>query len=344
MSVDEAKKNIQSIFRDGLAVIVGSGLSTAEGLPSMTGLANHLISALDGKLAEPHRSNWEQISAALSTGVGLEQALTDIEPDEEVLSLIKEETATLFRTNERAIITEVVKEAKFLRFTHLIRAFPPSSAVIPIITTNYDRLLEYACEVRGYCVDSMFVGNYLGKLDRKESTLSFCRGYKTRQNKVVLEYAQRFKVLKPHGSLDWYYLGGRPIRCSADLNMTPLIIPPGASKYRAGYDQPFDVHREQANYEIDRASRYLIIGYGFNDDHLQTHLDKNLRDGKPCLVVTKELSPSGSSLFKSCTNVTALTEKKGHPKCTEYRNFDGSVRDLDGGLWDIENLVKEVLL
>jgi hypothetical protein len=39
MSPDKIKKKIQAILGDGLVVIVGCGLSSAEGLPGMYSLA-----------------------------------------------------------------------------------------------------------------------------------------------------------------------------------------------------------------------------------------------------------------------------------------------------------------
>jgi hypothetical protein len=62
------------------------------------------------------------------------------------------------------------------------------------------------------------------------------------------------------------------------------------NKFRSGYESPFDKHRERANEEIDRASRFLILGYGFNDDHLETHLKPKLRAGRPTLLITLQVS------------------------------------------------------
>lgn len=39
----ELKRHLQDCLGDGLAIIVGSGLSCAEGIPGMSALATHLI-------------------------------------------------------------------------------------------------------------------------------------------------------------------------------------------------------------------------------------------------------------------------------------------------------------
>ena len=46
------------------------------------------------------------------------------------------------------------------------------------------------------------------------------------------------------------------------------MITPGVNKYRAGYNSPFDKHRDLANDYIKNAGRLLVVGYGFNDAHL----------------------------------------------------------------------------
>jgi len=343
MNLDDIKKSIQSVFTDGITVIIGSGLSCSEGLPSMKTLANHLSTVLPSQLTLRQQGSWKKIASLLSNDIGLEQALTDQEVSPDLYSIITIETARLIRNSERKTISDVLTGKKTLRFTSLTKAFPPSPTGIALITTNYDRLVEIACDVTGHNVDTMFTGSVLGRLDPQASAFSFCRGIRRRQGKIVLEYAPRYRIFKPHGSLDWYTLGGKPIRCTYDLDESPLIIAPGSTKYRAGYDEPFDINREQANKEIDRASKYLIIGYGFNDDHLQVHLSRNLREGKQCLIVTKELSPAAQKLIADCPNVLALTGNSGMPSTSLFRYVDGTVYDITGELWDIEILTKEVL-
>lgn len=341
---DAIKKQMQSILGDGLVLIVGSGLSAAEGLPGMQELATHLLNTLPGKLAPEHADVWQEVASVLATGTGLEAALTGRNLPTALVSAIANEVACLIRRAENRVYTEVLSGRRTLRFSSLVELFPPSPLGISVVTTNYDRLIELACEAVNRNVDTMFLGDSMGRFDPRESAFSFCRGVRRRQGKVFLEYAPHIRVLKPHGSLDWYSLGGRPARCSAELDATPLIVMPGETKYRTGYNEPFDAHREQSNHNIDQACRYLIIGYGFNDDHLQTHLARNLRDGKPCLVVTKSLTPATAEFIGGCPNTMAVTRhetKNGH---SIFRSADGSVYDLEGDFWDLGHLVREVFV
>lgn len=92
-------------------------------------------------------------------------------------------------------------------------------------------------------------------------------------------------VLKPHGCLSWHERLGKPYsipNCTLD---DCLIITPGLNKCRKGYSEPFDTHRSRANAAIDQAQRYVKIGYGFGDDHLETHLVRQLKNDKSALIL-----------------------------------------------------------
>jgi hypothetical protein len=138
----------------------------------------------------------------LSKGIGLEAAMSGIDIPTGLFDSITAITAELFRKHEKAIIHEVIKSSKQLKFSKLLKAITIPNYGLPIITTNYDRLVEIACESTGFSVDTMFVGNFLGRLNHSESTFSFCRGFSKRQGKLCLSYSPRIKVFKPHGSLE----------------------------------------------------------------------------------------------------------------------------------------------
>lgn len=324
MNLNEIKINIQSIFSDNLLVIVGSGLSAGEGLPGMSALADHLLASVPSRISPKHHAEWENIAKLIEDGMGLEQALSARELHEEIHQAISRETSSLISCSEKAVIREVIEGRRNLSFRSLAEVFPPHPSTTAVVTTNYDRLVEIACEATGLFVDSGFVGHSVAKFDPNECKFNSCRGIRKRQNKYYLDHTPRVKVIKPHGSLDWYLLHGRPIRCPYDLNLPSLIISPGDTKYRAGYEQPFDAHRELANQEIDKAKQYLVIGYGFNDDHLQTHLNQNLQDGKTCLIITKHLSPAAIDLLAKCPNILTLTANDHDTDKTDYRHSDGS--------------------
>ena len=194
----------------------------------------------------------------------------------------------------------------------------------------------------GFHVDATVVGHYAGRFDHARSAMASCRGIVTRLKSTVLDHFPRAVVLKPHGSLDWYRSGSDARRCSLDLEGERLIITPGIHKYRAGYDFPFDKHRDLANDYIDRASRLLMVGYGFNDDHLETHLEKLIREGTPTLALNRTARGKLQRLASDaprCVSISARKEGAGYTLLTKGHSSERAGPDL----WDLGILVKETL-
>ena len=158
----------------------------------------------------------------------------------------------------------------------------------------------------------------------------------------MLDHHPRAIVLKPHGSFDWYRSGGKAFRSTIELESSRAIITPGLNKYRAGYNSPFDLHRELANEHIRGAARLLIIGYGFNDDHLQTHLLSRINNGTPTLILTRSISEQVATLAKEspgCVCIGITPDGNGvravsNNSCTDHPGAQ---------FWDINALVQEVL-
>ena len=305
MDLHELKLQLQRHFSDGLLTIVGSGLSCEEGLPGMTELASYLQTVIGGGLTPADADQWAKLGPLISEK-GFETALLEITPTPALEMEIVDQTARLIANFEQKIISQVFARKKTLSFTRLLSHLLKPQTGLPVVTTNYDRLVEIAVEEAGLGVDTMFIGHFAGSLNEHESRLSFCREVRLRGKQVQYHYRPRVNVFKPHGSLDWYHREGKPVRYSGDLSLPRLIITPGINKFRNGYESPFDRHRDRANSAIDRATRFLIIGYGFNDDHLETHLTPRIRSGIPTLLLTRSLSSNALKLTSECSNVVAI--------------------------------------
>ncbi|MEN8262247.1 MAG: SIR2 family protein [Nitrospirota bacterium] len=342
MELHELKKELQNHFTDGLVIIVGCGLSSAEGIPGMSDLAQHLKIEIPNNVKDDDLKLWDKILEKLEKGETIEQALLEYQPTPELEKHIIELTAGLILKEETKIINEIFEGTRILRFTHLLNnILKPSTGGIPVVTTNYDRLLEIASEMAGLGADTLFAGQHYSILNEKKSRMSFCRNVSKKGNHVYLSYTDRVVILKPHGSLDWYFYDNKPIRCPLPLNQPRLIITPGINKFRNGYDRPFDKHREKANTYIDSATRYLILGYGFNDDHLETHLTPELKEGKPSLLLTHSLTANAKKLIKECEGMITITagEKDG----AHVIRQDKDLFFAGPNLWDLGVFIKEVL-
>ena len=88
----------------------------------------------------------------------------------------------------------------------------------------------------------------------------------------------------------------------------------------------------------------MVVGYGFNDEHLETHLGQQIKSGKPTLLLTHSLTPNATSLVHNYSNVIALEAATldGRPGT---RIFVNKVQEslADKSIWDLENFVAEVL-
>jgi hypothetical protein len=310
----------------------------------MGALATYLQSTIGSDLPEGDKRCWVEL-LPLITANGLEAALLEISPTPMLEMAIAEKTAKLITQYERDVVAEVFAKTRTLRFTRLLKHLLKPETGIPVITTNYDRLLEIAAEEAGLGADTLFVGQFAGDLNEQESRLSFCRKVTLKgQKSVHYHYQPRVNVFKPHGSLDWYYREGKPVRYAGDLSLPRLIITPGLNKFRNGYESPFDRHRERANRAIDNASRFLVLGYGFNDNHLETHLTPRIKSGIPTLLLTHRLSANALRLACEHANVTAIQHGsvEGQDGSSVFVNMmENFVPGL--ALWDLGAFVSEVL-
>ena len=92
----DAKKFLQRHLQRGTVIVVGSGLSCAEGLPGMEELSTHL-SATDpaSRGIGVTSSEWDSIASTIRHK-GVEAALHEVSINEELTEFIRSETAKLF--------------------------------------------------------------------------------------------------------------------------------------------------------------------------------------------------------------------------------------------------------
>ncbi|HCT6271814.1 TPA: SIR2 family protein [Pseudomonas aeruginosa] len=343
MELSALKKELQKHLGDGLVLVIGSGLSCAEGVPGMGPLGRHLVTHIPASLSPDDNKLWEDIYPLIETD-GLEAALLKHAPTPSLEAAIVQSTGDFIASAEAGIISEVFSNTRTLRLTSLIPHLLKPDTGIPIVTTNYDRLVELACEEAKLGGDTMFSGHFAARLDPQESYWGFCRSVRLVGKHVRYNFASKANVFKPHGSLDWYHREGNPVRYAGSLPLPRLIITPGLNKFRSGYESPFDKHREKANDAIDKARYFLIIGYGFNDDHLETHLTPRIKSGVKTVILTFWLSPKARVLaFENKNVIAAELHQEGDTVGTRFI-VDGAEKFYPNiNFWDLDGFVKGVL-
>lgn len=306
----------------------------------MGALEDHLNSVLPDRLDVSTMKEWSALQPLIAKK-GLEGALMEKEPSVELEAEIVPAVVEAIEPIELRVISEALSGSRVLRFSRLLQHLLKPDEGITILTTNYDRLLEASCEAARLPVDTMFDGGTLGWHDSKESRLSLVRAAGLHGRLVRKRLRKHARIFKPHGSLDWYETPRGPIRFQGSIENTRLIITPGRKKLRRGYDSPFDIHREKANGLLEEAGRFLIIGYGFNDDHLETRLTRRIIEGVKTLILTRGLSSHAKEIVSKHHSVIAI-ERIDDNNSRIYMH--GSALEFPiPALWDVGGFIDEVL-
>lgn len=347
---DNFYREVQSFFSSNAILVVGSGLSCAEGLPGMWGIATELIKEVPEEINEDSIEQWGKIKndllniqGVIKDDANLEATLLKFPPTEDIELAIRKIITNIIIKKEQQVIQKAVTGEQTLKFSSFIKRFSIPETGLVVISTNYDRLVEIASEVEGIPVDNLFYGKNISELNEQKSNMSFCEGIERNGKMLRRVFTKKILIFKPHGCLNWYWSKGKPINSTFNLDIERLIITPGANKYRNGYNTPFDIHRAKANTAIDGASKFIIIGYGFNDDHLETHLRQRILNGIPTLILTRTLSDNTKSIIDGMENVIAISHfESAESSGTNifYKNITYQLNGID--LWDIEKLTEAV--
>lgn len=339
--LDRLKKGIQSFFDEGTVTIVGSGLSCAEGISGMKELSEQLLKDVPSELSSKDMAVWEGVEEALNAGIDLESALQQTKISPEVENAIMKSAYKLISGEDEEVFIDILENRRELIFSEYLSKFTLDLYNLVVITTNYDLLIEYACESKGYAYLDSFYGGIISKyfsdlLFERNSTIDFKR-------KRVPKYSKpHINIYKPHGSINWKYIDHNLYKINHMDCGNPCIITPGSNKYERGYSPPFDYHIGKMGQEIDSAKRLVFLGYGFNDNHLETHLENN--KDKPKLIVSKALSKNAKKIIKDSHNAIALEENliDGCSFGTKVYIDNQVYKIEEKAIWNLKELIKEI--
>lgn len=153
-----------------------------------------------------------------------------------------------------------------------------------LFTTNYDLAFETAARrARFNVIDGFGYGGH--EFDGGSFDLDYVR---RRPNEQLALEPSVFHLLKLHGSVDWT-ADGTTIRKVTDKPENPVLIYPSAAKYQLSYQQPYLEFMSRFQIALRQPDVGLIlVGFGFNDDHLNAPIESALRGniGLRAVVVT----------------------------------------------------------
>lgn len=331
----------QDCVRHTPVIILGSGASAGHGIPGMWHLGEHLrTSAPPVDAISADLDGWQKFLDFLPSS-DLERALTEISLTPKMTRHVVHTTWQYLNESDISIFQKLCVDRHCLTLSRLFTyLFMSTNREIQVVTPNYDRLAEYAAEASGFMAYTGFSYGLFGR----RSSVPYPKIFHGKMP------ARTVNVWKVHGSFSWFgdakgELVSLPPGKDIPAGLDPLIITPGIEKYRRTHDEPFRTIMHQADQAINSASAFLCIGYGFNDQHLQTLLVQRCQSSAaPLVLITKQVSPTAREFLRSgrCQRYLALEENGSATKmyCNEVP--DG-VDIADYACWRLEDFLNLVM-
>ncbi len=266
----------------------------AHGLPSMGDLKDYLVKHLSVAGTEEGDA-WMLVRTALSQGDHLENALNGITLPAALTRKIVSLTWRYVNTaDNKLFVRSMVGEEDFPVGRLLQALFLSSNKTLDLVTTNYDRVAEFACNVNGLLYSTGFSPGYIQER-RNSEPISFSKGGKP---------VNTVRIWKVHGSLDWFKSSVKNAFCAPifDLpkdDITPLIVTPGLNKFEQTHHEPFRSVIAGADNALENAGAFLCVGFGFRDTHIQPKIFERCKQlNIPVVVISKELTPEAKNFLK----------------------------------------------
>jgi len=305
---------IQGFLKNPPLIIWGSGATIPFGLPSMWHLNEALKERVDGFDAENDNLEIELGKDKYTEQMPqIKQIIWEVvhDADISVLNRIVSNSDTEF-------------EGIRLLYKKFLDAHPE---VVNIVTTNYDRVLEHLLSYDDISFSDGFNGKSLSCFDETK--------FSTQKN---------VNIVKVHGSLNWFEVDTE-IRYMPSYTdgYTPQIIAPGKNKYKEAFNRPYRDLIQKSDNLIDEASSFLIVGFGFNDEHLTPKIKANVNRGTPIILITKEITDSTFLELENAQKYVLLEESEESKTKITYKanqSSDPQSIEIDGNLWQLKEFME----
>lgn len=331
------EKQAQDYYNQAPLIILGSGASAAHGMSGMWALAKHLVANTDiSELSAGEIEAWEKFCRVLDAGVDLESALHQVAVTAELTSRIIKSTWSLINAEDIHIFNESLQNQGMFPLSRLLRhMFKSSLTRLNIITTNYDRLAEYACDQERIHHYTGFTHGFFRQLAAPDEINS----------------ARRVNIWKVHGSLDWFKSPLEDIVAISNIqgipvNYKPEIVTPGTQKYQTTHLEPYRSIINNADQAITAANSYLCIGYGFNDEHIQPKLMARCqRQNSPITIITYALSEAAKKLITDgrAQNYLAIERGETDDQSIVYSSWDKTPVTVERNIWSLEGYLSLIM-
>lgn len=342
-SEDNSRETALKIASDCIAdvpvMVLGSGASCAYGIRGMYQLAEYLIERVnpEGKDVK----SWQAFKGELEKNRDLEEALQKVPVSEHLHRQIVEYTRQMILEDELPICSRLVTGETVLGLTRLFRhLFQTTHKIVDVITTNYDRLAEYATCQAKFRYNTGFSDGILRHFHCHKSDASH---YSRQANFRCVD------IWKVHGSVDWFQNGAAPpigLVESTKLPDTflPLIVTPGVAKYSTTHQEPFRSVISLADGALSAARGFLCVGYGFSDDHIEPKLIQRSDEQKIPVVILARTLRHGAKKFlqKHIHSKVVAFEKHEHGTLAFTEQNKDGVLFHEEALWSLEGFLNKM--
>ena len=315
---DKIFRLIQRFLENHPVIVWGSGATIPYGLPGMSELVK-VLKPYIGEIAED---------------ADLETELGKLEDDSQIDKIRIDVREAIFK-KDRICLEESIKDSKhFSAVIKMVKKFYDAHPrKVDILTTNYDCVLEYALSGANYDLTDGFTGRSLS---------TFAQKHLEKERDIV-------NIIKVHGSLNWFSDGSNrllylPHKYESSA-LTPVMILPSDRKYRESYREPYRTLITKSDELIEKAESFLVVGFGFRDDHITPKVEKKIESGTPIVIITKKATGSCKRKLERAEKYILLEKSKSATKIT-FKSKESSSPDncqLQGDYWKLEPFFTEVL-
>lgn len=250
----------------------------------------------------------------------LEEILSSITNEQEIVNYKN----NIFKiiNHEDASFLGSINDDTFRNLNLLIKYFYDAHPnCLNIITTNYDCVLEYLLAYYDYPFSDGFSGRELSNF-----------------NEENFKNKKHINTIKVHGSLRWNQ-NSKYSYCNDSMK----AIFPNNEKYREASQEPFRTLIAKSDSIIKQSKGFLVVGFGFNDEHLTPKIEQAIKSNGNVVIVTKTATEQTKAKINNATKFVLIESYDGKTKFSYKENNENKESILDGEFWKLENF-KNILM
>jgi hypothetical protein len=313
MNKEEIFTYIQNYLKEPPLVIWGSGATIDFGLPSMSDLKDEIAKK---------EATFDSKCKDLEEELGKEK----YEPIlQEIRKIIRN---VIYNADINAKRKLLKNESDFEGILNLTKfCFEPHPKVMNVVSTNYDMILEYVWGFYGFKFSDGFQQQELSVFDEENFG----------EKEII-------NLMKVHGSLNWFEIDNEVRKFNSDFGYLPIMIPPGKNKYRTSHNSPYRELMQKSDNAIKKANSFLVVGFGFNDEHITPLIIRKIKDGTPIVVVTKYITSTTIQQLDKARKVIYVEADETNDNKSRIRIKDNGIIISDSieddSYWRLKNFMK----